>query len=91
MCAYGGEQVWAAGETVQRLPMPHLAYLTALLCSMLGCLTRGQVEGMQGLLPSLLSGVSTHLDNAVPSVRWVCGPVDTVLAGLVYVHRVLGA
>lgn len=62
-------QVWGAQDAVQRLPVTHLAYVTAVMCACLKQLTKVDVERIPGLMPAVLSGITTHLDNAVPAIR----------------------
>lgn len=56
-------RLWGDGAAVQRLSTPHQAYLTATLCGCLALLPRRQLDGHPGLLPLLLSGITTRLDS----------------------------
>ncbi|CAM6129063.1 unnamed protein product [Calypogeia fissa] len=60
---------WAAKEFIQSASVQQQAYLTAALGICLGPMNKAAPDGIDGLVPSLLKGVSNRLDSPLIPVR----------------------
>ena len=62
---------WGDAAAARTVPARQQACLTAALVEAIGLLGKHPLETHPGLLPALLSGVSTRLESPLPPVRSV--------------------
>ena len=62
-------QVWSDKGFCTRVDLKQQAYITCALAICIAKSGKGCLERTQGLLPAVLQGVSTRLDNPVDAIR----------------------
>lgn len=67
--AWRAASVWGSKSTVQRVPTPQQAYMTAAVCGCLQRLGKARFEAHPGLTAAILQGISTRLDSPIEWVR----------------------
>ena len=72
--------VWGNKPTIQRMPTPQQAYLTAAVCQCLKKLGKSRFESHRGLTPAILQGISNRLDSPTEWVRRQAMRVGKILS-----------